>query len=128
MGRRGQAAGGLRRLSGVDLSRRRRFRYRTVGSAGQRQAGHRLWQGRLAGNCDPARRLRWRAGRTAGPTGIFFTEQTPGGLIAAVELFERTRNSFDPVKIRRHAAGFSRDRFKAEVKGFIEAQLREWRR
>jgi glycosyltransferase involved in cell wall biosynthesis len=65
--------------------------------------------------------------REAGPTGIFFTEQTPGGLIAAVELFERIRNSFDPVKIQRHAAGFSRDRFKAEVKEFIEARLREKR-
>jgi glycosyltransferase involved in cell wall biosynthesis len=65
--------------------------------------------------------------REAGPTGIFFTEQTPGGLIAAVELFERIRNSFDPVKIQRHAAGFSRDRFKAEVKGFIEDRLKERR-
>ena len=65
--------------------------------------------------------------REAGPTGIFFTEQTPAGLIAAVDLFERTRKFFDPVEIRRHAAGFSRDRFKAEVKGFIEARLNEWR-
>jgi hypothetical protein len=65
--------------------------------------------------------------REAGPTGIFFSEQTPGGLIAAVELFERTRNFFDPVKIRRHAARFSRDRFKMEFKGFIEDRLNERR-
>jgi glycosyltransferase involved in cell wall biosynthesis len=66
-------------------------------------------------------------GRDAGTTGIFFTEQTPGGLIAAVELFERIRNSFDPVKLRRHAVRFSRERFKAEVTGFIEARLKERR-
>jgi glycosyltransferase involved in cell wall biosynthesis len=63
----------------------------------------------------------------AGPTGIFFTEQTAQNLIAAVELFERARDSFDPIKTRQHAAKFSRDRFKAEIKGFIEARLNEWR-
>jgi glycosyltransferase involved in cell wall biosynthesis len=65
--------------------------------------------------------------RQSGPTGILYPEQTPAGLIAALELFERTINSFDPVKIRRHAAGFSRDRFKVEVKGFIEDRLKERR-
>jgi glycosyltransferase involved in cell wall biosynthesis len=64
----------------------------------------------------------------ADPTGIFFTEQTPTALIAAVERFERMRHSFDPLEIRRHSARFSRDRFKAEIEKFIDARLREWRR
>jgi len=63
----------------------------------------------------------------AGPTGIFFNEQTAENLIAAVEQFERTRDSFDSAKISRHAAGFSRDRFKAEMRGFIETRLDERR-
>jgi hypothetical protein len=43
----------------------------------------------------------------------------------AVELFERERDSFDVAKIRRHAAGFSRERFKAQIKDFVETRLNE---
>ena len=65
--------------------------------------------------------------RKTGPTGILFPEQTIESLIIAVELFERTREVFDPAKIRRHAAGFSRERFKAQVKEFVETRLDEGR-
>jgi glycosyltransferase involved in cell wall biosynthesis len=67
------------------------------------------------------------AQRNSGPTGITFAEQTCGSLIAAVKLFERRRGAFDPADIRRHAAGFSRDRFKAQVKEFIDLRLNERR-
>ena len=66
-------------------------------------------------------------GRETGPTGILFPEQTIESLIIAVELFDRARDAFDPAKIRRHAAGFSRERFKAQVKEFVETRLDEWR-
>ncbi|MGH7931061.1 MAG: glycosyltransferase, partial [Candidatus Binatia bacterium] len=65
--------------------------------------------------------------RKSGPTGIMFAEQTSESLITAVELFERRRDAFDPADIRRHAAGFSRDRFKAQIKEFINLRLNEWR-
>ena len=61
--------------------------------------------------------------RETGPTGIMFPQQTAESLITAVELFERARDVFDPAKIRRHAAGFSRERFKAQVKDFVETRL-----
>jgi len=66
-------------------------------------------------------------GRETGPTGILFPEQTIESLIIAVELFDRARDAFDPAKIKRHAAGFSRERFKAQVKEFVETRLDEWR-
>jgi glycosyltransferase involved in cell wall biosynthesis len=59
------------------------------------------------------------------PTGVFFMEQTPECLIEAVKRFERMRDAFDPATIRQHAAGFSRQRFKTDVKEFIDARLRE---
>jgi glycosyltransferase involved in cell wall biosynthesis len=65
--------------------------------------------------------------REAGPTGILFTQETVENLSSAVELFERSRDWFDPVRIRRHAAGFSRERFKGQIKEFIEARLNERR-
>ena len=63
----------------------------------------------------------------SGPTGILFPEQTTEGLVAAVELFERATDAFDPAKIKRHAAGFSRERFTGQIKEFIEARLNERR-
>jgi glycosyltransferase involved in cell wall biosynthesis len=66
-------------------------------------------------------------GGEAGPTGILFTEQTAENLISAVERYERSTDSFDAVNVRRHAAGFSRDRFKGQVMEFIETRLKEWR-
>jgi glycosyltransferase involved in cell wall biosynthesis len=63
----------------------------------------------------------------AAPTGLFFVEQSSKSLVETVERFERMRHSFDPTEIRRQAARFSRDRFKAEIDKFIDARLREWR-
>ena len=65
--------------------------------------------------------------RQSGATGVMFAEQTPESLIAAVESFKRGRDAFDPASIRRHAAGFSRERFKAQIKQFIDLRLDEWR-
>jgi glycosyltransferase involved in cell wall biosynthesis len=62
---------------------------------------------------------------SAGPTGVFFTEQTPTALIEAVNRFEHMRESFDPAKIRQHALRFSRERFRIEVETFIDNCVRE---
>ncbi|HSE84809.1 MAG TPA: glycosyltransferase [Candidatus Binatia bacterium] len=59
------------------------------------------------------------------PTGIFFSEQTPGDLIRAVELYQRMPNRFDPKKIRAHAAQFSAQRFRNQIHEYIQARLGE---
>jgi glycosyltransferase involved in cell wall biosynthesis len=61
------------------------------------------------------------------PTGVFFAEPTSSSLIAAVEYFEKEGDSFDPTSIRLHASSFSRERFKFQIKEYIEARLKEWR-
>ncbi len=53
-------------------------------------------------------------------TGIFFQDQTPAGLRAAVLAFERRRTSFDPVRIRAHAQSFSKARFQTEFWTLLE--------
>jgi glycosyltransferase involved in cell wall biosynthesis len=48
----------------------------------------------------------------ARPTGVFFSDPSPAGLIDAVQRFERNREKFDSGTIRKHAQKFSRERFK----------------
>lgn len=52
-------------------------------------------------------------------TGIFFNEQTESAIIEAVKKFERNKQLFNPVIIRKHAEKFSEERFKNEIKEFI---------
>lgn len=56
-------------------------------------------------------------------TGIFFHEQTPESLTAAVRDFEKNMDIFSPEKIREHTAAFDRARFKEEVRSYIEEKL-----
>ena len=56
-----------------------------------------------------------------GETGLFFDEQSPSCIAAAVERFER--ESFDPHAIRRHAERFRPERFRAEFAALLD---REW--
>jgi len=58
-------------------------------------------------------------------TGIFFSEPNAESLVAAVELFQRIREGFEPAKIRRHACKFSRERFKTQISDYIAAHIRE---
>lgn len=55
-----------------------------------------------------------------GETGLFFFEQTPEALNAAVKEFERTMGSFDPESVRRHAGQFGKERFKREMAEHLE--------
>ncbi len=57
------------------------------------------------------------------PTGIFFKEQSRDALVAAIEQFEKNPAIFKPDAVRRHASGWSRNRFKAEVAGTLEDLL-----
>lgn len=56
-------------------------------------------------------------------TGVWFKEQTPMGLAAAIELFESNLDAFDPVDMRRHAERFTTRRFEEEFFGFVNDLL-----
>jgi glycosyltransferase involved in cell wall biosynthesis len=54
------------------------------------------------------------------PSGVFFYQQTPEALQQAVELFESNDDCFDSRELRSHAQKFSRERFKAQIRAFIQ--------
>lgn len=57
------------------------------------------------------------------PTGVFFDEQTPESLLAAVTRFEQYSGLFDPRQCRRNAERFSSEKFKSSLKSFIDARM-----
>lgn len=59
-----------------------------------------------------------------GVTGRFFDNQTVEDLVGALNDFDP--KAFDPGKIRAHAEQFSTERFKKEIKGFIEEEYRKF--
>jgi len=59
----------------------------------------------------------------AGETGMFFNEQTPASLNAAIERFESMATTFEPELIRKHAERFGIERFRREMRELVE---REW--
>jgi glycosyltransferase involved in cell wall biosynthesis len=50
-----------------------------------------------------------------GETGLFFDEQTPEALAAAVRRFEAEHHRYDAGRIMRHARGFDRPHFLARI-------------
>jgi len=58
-----------------------------------------------------------------GVTGVFFDEQTADSLITAIKNFHKDK--FNPRLIRQHAEKYSVERFKNEIKKFIEE---EWKK
>ena len=54
-----------------------------------------------------------------GVTGLFFPEQTPERLVAAVEEFEGTPDRFEPAACRRQAERFASKRFRSELTTFL---------
>jgi glycosyltransferase involved in cell wall biosynthesis len=58
-----------------------------------------------------------------GRTGMFFHEQTPEALNAAIERLERERPAFDPMAIRRHSESFDREVFKRRFREKVETLL-----
>lgn len=54
------------------------------------------------------------------PTGLFFEEQTVTSLQNAICMFEKSKASIMPASCRAHAKRFSNERFREEIKMFIE--------
>lgn len=60
-----------------------------------------------------------------GKTGIYFHAQTVEALMEAVMKIETREIIFDKDTLRQHAEKFNKDRFKKEIKDFIDAKLNE---
>jgi glycosyltransferase involved in cell wall biosynthesis len=56
-----------------------------------------------------------------GKTAIWFHEQTPEALMAAVQQFGQ--HTFSPTAIREHTRQFARKRFQEEMKAYIEGKV-----
>jgi glycosyltransferase involved in cell wall biosynthesis len=54
------------------------------------------------------------------PTGVFFEEQTPDAVAAAIEEFERNADRFDPRAARRQAVLFRKERFEGELFAYLD--------
>ncbi|WP_185733323.1 glycosyltransferase family 4 protein [Burkholderia sp. Bp8998] len=59
----------------------------------------------------------------ANPTGLFFDEQTPHAIVAAVDNFERAPQRFTPHACRANAERFSADTFRQRFLDYVEAAL-----
>lgn len=53
------------------------------------------------------------------PTGVWFEEQTPDCLAAAIEMFEKHETDFNPHALRLHALQFNGQRFEREIFGYL---------
>jgi len=60
-----------------------------------------------------------------GKTGMFFNSQTPESLIEAVNKFDG--NNFNPNEIRARAERYGVERFKKEIKEFIDVEYRKFK-
>ena len=69
-------------------------------------------------------RPRGQSGDATEPTGVFFHEQTTDAACEAIEGFERAADRFDPRAARRQALLFRKDRFEAELFGYLDGVLR----
>ena len=64
-----------------------------------------------------------------GKTGMFFDKQTPESIIEAVRKFEAIGNKpFDYKECRTWAEGFSEERFKREIKEFVEEKYADFKK
>ena len=62
-----------------------------------------------------------------GKTGIFFKEQTADSIMEAVKRFESMgEQPFSPRDCREWAESFSEERFKREIKEFVESKYKEF--
>lgn len=60
-----------------------------------------------------------------GRTGIFFDEQTPEAIIAAIKKFDASQ--YDPERIRSTVLKFDKSEFKARIKDYIEKEYSEFK-
>ncbi len=59
------------------------------------------------------------------PTGVFYPEQSVDSIVAAVRTFETHRQRISASNCRSNAERFGGERFKQEIKAFVEARIRE---
>src|SRR5690606_9555005 len=59
------------------------------------------------------------------PTGVFYPEQSIDSIVAAVHSFETQRPRISATNCRKNAERFGGERFKQEMKAFVEARIRE---
>ena len=62
-----------------------------------------------------------------GESGLYFMEQNTKELLAVVAKFEQNYDKFKPVKIRENSLKFSRARFEAEIKSYVEKRYEEFK-
>lgn len=58
-------------------------------------------------------------GTSSDPTGVFFAEQSPEALIAAIQHFEAESAAFDPRAARQQAWRFRKERYESELFGYV---------
>ena len=64
-----------------------------------------------------------------GKTGLFFNDQTLEAIVEAVNKFESMGSQpFAPADCRQWAEGFSEERFKKEIKEFVEEKYEEFKK
>ncbi len=62
-----------------------------------------------------------------GESGLYFMEQNAKELLAAVAKFEQNYDKFEPTKIRENSLKFSRARFEAEIRSYVEKKYEEFK-
>ena len=62
----------------------------------------------------------------AAPTGVLFTEQTPGAIAGGVRAYEANAQRITPSACRENAARFSARRFRREFAALVTARQREF--
>lgn len=60
-----------------------------------------------------------------GKTGLFFNQPTVESLISVVKKFREIESQFKPDLIKKQARQFNKERFKKEIKKFVEKKLKE---
>jgi len=64
-----------------------------------------------------------RVSHTSAPTGVFFAEQTPASVIAAILQFESVEDQFNTPEIQRHAHQFDTSVFVSRMHNYVHRQL-----
>ena len=60
---------------------------------------------------------------------MFFNEQAPNAIVEAINKFEAIGSlPFAPANCRQWAEGFSEERFKREIKEFVEEKYEEFKK
>lgn len=60
-------------------------------------------------------------------TGLFFDQQTVPSLIECLSAFEKQAHLFTTEAIRSHAEKFSEERFRRELRNFVESKYQEFK-